>query len=77
MAKMQLSVKDVQESVFREFRAESVREGLKVGEALTLAMKFWLDQKGKKPRMDILGLKPSDWGKGTERTSENMDRILY
>ena len=41
---MQISVKDVEEQVFREFRAESVRGGLKVGRALSLAMKLWVEK---------------------------------
>ncbi len=74
---MQLSVKNIKDDVFREFKAESVREGLKVGESLTLAMKLWLEKNEKKPKMSLLNLKPKDWGKGTERTSEEIDRIIY
>ena len=74
---MQLSVKNVKDEIFREFKAESVREGLKVGESLTLAMKLWLEKNEKKPKMSLLNLKPRDWGKGTERTSEEIDKILY
>ena len=74
---MQLSIKDVEDQTFREFKAESVREGLKIGKALTLAMKLWLENKGKKPRMSLLELKPRRWGKGTERTSEEIDKVIY
>ena len=74
---MQLSVKGVDKDIFREFRAESVREGLNVGSALTMAMKLMLERKHKKPKMSILDLKPRRWGKGTERTSEEIDKILY
>ena len=73
---MQLSVKSVEESVFREFKAQSVREGMRVGDALTLAMKLWLD-KAKKPAKSLLDLKATDWGKGTERASEKIDEALY
>ena len=74
---MQISVKDVEEQVFREFRAESVRGGLKVGRALSLAMKLWLEKKERRPKMSLLDLKPTDWGKGTERLSEEIDKVLY
>lgn len=74
---MHVSVKDVDEQMFREFKAESVRDGLNIGKSLTQAMKLWLDRKEKKPRMSILNLKPKDWGKGTERASEEIDKILY
>lgn len=74
---MQVSIKDVDDRIFREFRAESVREGMNVGRALSLAMKLWLDSKGRKPRLSIINFKPTHWGKGTERTSEEIDKILY
>ncbi|HLD04526.1 MAG TPA: hypothetical protein VJG90_02290 [Candidatus Nanoarchaeia archaeon] len=74
---MQLSVKEVDEQVFREFKAESVREGLKVGKALTWAMQFWLESREKKPKLSILDFKPRSWGKGTEHVSEEIDEILY
>ena len=74
---MQVSVKDVDDRIFREFRAESVREGMKVGKALNLAMKLWLDSKGRKPRLSIINLKPRDFGQGSERASEEIDKIVY
>ncbi len=74
---MQVSVKNIEEHVFREFKAESVREGLKIGKALTLAMKLWLEARVRKPRLSLLHLKPQKWGKGTERTSEEVDAVAY
>ena len=74
---MQVSIKNVEEEIFREFKAESVRNGFKIGKALTLAMKMWLENKERKPRMSLLNFKPRDWGKGTERTSEEIDQSIY
>ena len=74
---MQASIKDIDEAVFREFKAESVREGLKMGKALTLAMQLMLEKKEGKPKLSFLNLKPKPWGKGTERTSEEIDKIAY
>ena len=74
---MQVSIKDVDEHIFREFKAESVREGLKIGKALTLAMQMMLEKSEKKPKMRFLDLKPRDWGKGTERVSEEIDSVVY
>ena len=31
----------------------------------------------KKPKLDLLDLKPRDWGKGTENLSEEIDKTLY
>ncbi len=73
---MQLSVKDVEEDVFREFKSELVREGLTVGKALTLAMQLWLERVEQKPTKSLLSLKLTRWGKGTERASEEIDRIV-
>ena len=77
MAKMQLSIKNVEQEIFREFKAESVRDGLEVGESLNMAMKLWIDAHQRKPRMSFLNLKPKDWGKGAERLSEEIDKVLY
>ena len=74
---MQLSVKEVDEKIFREFKAEAVKEGFKVGKALTLAMMLWIHRSNKKPKMSLLDLKPTNWGKGTERLSEEADTVLY
>ena len=76
MKALQISVKNVEEGIFNEFKAESVREGITIGKSLTLAMKLWLDRT-QKPKLSILDLKPGNWGKGTAKTSEAIDNILY
>ena len=65
---MQVSIKNVDEKIFRDFRAESVREKMPVGKVLTLAMKNWLERRQKKAKLQFLDLKPTNWRKGTERT---------
>ena len=65
------------EDVFRHFKAESVRSGLSVGPALTLAMQSWLERQHKKPKMSLLHFRPQHFGKGTEHMSEEIDKILY
>lgn len=71
----QIAVRKVDEKVFKAFKAKAVVEGLNVGEALTLAMKEWIDERGE--RESFLTLKPVDWGKGTEKTSKDIDKLLY
>lgn len=34
-------------------------------------------KKKKKPKLSLLDLKPKDWGKGTEKLSEEIDKIIY
>ncbi|HLD33459.1 MAG TPA: hypothetical protein VJB66_01950 [Candidatus Nanoarchaeia archaeon] len=71
----QVSIKNINKNTFREFKAEAIREGLTVGQALTSAMELWLTKTDTK--LSFMNFKPSDWGKGTERLSEQIDEILY
>ncbi|MBI2583150.1 MAG: hypothetical protein HYW25_00650 [Candidatus Aenigmarchaeota archaeon] len=73
---MQLSVRNVAKKTFKEFKARTVEEGVPVGTALTLAMEEWLERRNTK-RKKYLELKPWDWGTGTERTSKDIDKIVY
>ncbi|RMF90457.1 MAG: hypothetical protein D6733_03835 [Methanobacteriota archaeon] len=76
---MNITVRDVDEKVFRRFKAEAVKEGQKLGQAVTRAMKFWLEKKHEErgPAKSLLDLKPIDWGEGTEKTSTEIDSLLY
>ena len=72
---MQLSVRAVDERIFRQFKADAVQRGLPLGKALTVAMNQWITEgKGKK---SILDFKPERWGKGSEHLSRDTDKILY
>ena len=71
-----LSVRKVDKKVFKEFKAEATKEGLPVGVALTMAMETWLEKKDRK-KQKFLEVKPWSWGKGTEKTSSEVDKILY
>lgn len=73
---VQITVRDVDSAAFREFKAVAVERGIKLGVALSLAMeKFKGEFLEKKQR--FTHLKPVYWGKGTERVSEEVDKILY
>ena len=73
---MQLTIKNVEESTFREFKAAAVKKGIKLGTAITLAMEKFKDELvGKKK--NFTDLKPLKWGVGTEYVSEETDKILY
>lgn len=76
---MNVSVRDVDAHVFREFKAEVVKEGLKTGTALTHALKCWLKSKRihKKKKGSLLDIKPWDWGEGNENASQEIDEVLY
>jgi len=74
------AIRGIEEETYMKFREKALVERMKVGQALTLAMKEWLKKEGKKKRIDpknLLRIKPFDWGKGTEKTSKEIDEILY
>ena len=69
-----IAIRDVDQDTFQEFKATAVRRGLKIGQALTLAMENFMSQQ---KRGKFTSLKPTDWGKGTENISQEVDKILY
>ncbi|MBI1971931.1 MAG: hypothetical protein HYS53_01380 [Candidatus Aenigmarchaeota archaeon] len=83
MTKKMIAIRDVDEEVFRRFRAKAVEDKINLGGAVTVAMRQWVeDNRPKKPVQrgvhKIKGrAKPFNWGKGTENTSEEIDEILY
>lgn len=73
---MNVTVRGIDEELFRKFKAKAVKEGKKLGDALNEALLIWLMEKsGKKTR--LTELEPFDWGEGTERTSVEIDEIIY
>jgi len=74
------AIRGIEEETYVKFREKAVSKRLRVGEALTLAMKEWLEKEEKREKVNpsnLLKIKPFDWGPGTERTSEEIDEILY
>ncbi len=74
------AIRGIDEETYIKFRERAIAKRLRVGEALTLAMKEWLEKEEKREKINpknLLKLKPFDWGPGTERTSEEIDEILY
>jgi len=73
---MNVTVRGIDEELFRKFKAKAVKEGEKLGDALNEALLIWLREKsGNKTR--LTELKPFDWGEGTERSSVEIDEIIY
>lgn len=73
------AIRGIDREILRKFRAKSIEERMKMGDALTVAMKRWIkEERGEKvsPR-HLIWVKPFDWGKGTEKTSIEIDKILY
>lgn len=82
MGKTFIGVRDVDEETFRKFRAKAIEEKMRLGLALTLAMKNLLEEKKKskqiqfnpKNLMKITGLIKT---KEKVKWSEEIDEILY
>lgn len=80
MKKNMITVRDVDEEVLRKFKAAITVDKMKMGQALTKAMKEWIRQKERSERVGLTSLlraKPFDWGRGTEKISKEIDEILY
>ena len=72
-----ITIRGLDEVVFRRFKAKAVEEGMRLGEAITQAMEMWIRQRSIKPKGSLLEIKPFNWGKGTEKSSIEIDKILY
>ena len=79
-----VGVRDVDENVLREFKSTAVRRNLRLGVALSLAMRTWLQQGNDEVKKDNLKrvralakVGPFDFGPGSERLSEQVDDIVY
>jgi len=69
----QITVRNVDTEIFREFKSDATRRGIVLGAALNLAMEKFMSSKKK----NFMSLKPFSWGKGTEHLSKEVDEILY
>ena len=74
------AIRGIEEETYLKFREKALAERMKVGEALTLAMKEWL-KKGKRgqkinPR-NLLRIKGIIKTEEKVRWSEEIDEILY
>ncbi|MGQ4915983.1 MAG: hypothetical protein ACP6IU_14725 [Candidatus Asgardarchaeia archaeon] len=77
-----ITIRGVDERLYREFKIEAVKQGLKIGEALNEAIRYWLKQKRKMrkkvskrdPLWDIIE-HPIDWGAETD--ASRVDKELY
>ncbi|MBI2647269.1 hypothetical protein HYW99_02225 [Candidatus Woesearchaeota archaeon] len=76
MAKIQVTIKNVDEEAFSELKAEAARKKLPVGIALSLAIEKWLSE-SKKPLLPLTKWKTVKGGPKTRLLSERIDNILY
>ena len=81
MANTFITVRDVDEETFRKFKATSIEERMKLGVALTKAMRHLLDEKKKQKiklnTRNLLKISGIIKTKEKVRWSEEIDKILY
>lgn len=81
MAKEVLTVRDVDKTIWRKFRAKTEEEGLRTGEALNEALGIWIKEKerGRKrpdPR-NFLKVEGIIRARRHAKWSEEVDKVLY
>ena len=74
---MDTTIRELDEDVYRQAKARAALMGISIGRAVNEALRRWLAEGEKSGRQSIMDLKPERFGKGTERLSEEIDKILY
>ena len=80
MKKATVAIRDVDEETFRKFRSMTIVERMNMGEAVTIAMKRMLKEKGQGRKPDpknLLKISGIIKTKKKVRWSEEVDEILY
>lgn len=76
---MNITIRNIDNQLYREIKAEATREGINIGTAINSAIRLWLDRKRVqvKPVRSFLELEAIDFGPGNENLSEEYDKYLY
>ena len=75
---MDTTIRNLDEDAFRRLKARAASEGKTIGQALNEAMRtYTMGQLPFEKKRSILDSKPTDFGKGTERLSEEVDAVVY
>ena len=78
MVKTFIGVREVDKKIFHKFRTKALEKKMKLGNAITFAMKIWIeDQDRINKKNQAALLKPFSFGNGTEKLSTEIDGILY
>ena len=74
---MDTTIRNINETVYRQLKAKAALEGLSVGEAITEAIKAWLGYRKKEKKASILDIKPVMSKRKNRMLSIEVDEILY
>ena len=72
-----IGIRNVNQETFRKFKARAVEKNLNLGNAMEEAMEKWVDEGKKERKSRKPKVKPFDWGEDTQKTSMEIDTILY
>jgi hypothetical protein len=72
---MNVTVRNLNENVFRKFKGRAAERGLKMGEAVTLAMRLFIDNGSRKPGKNEGTIRLSELTRGS--SEEEIDSLLY
>jgi hypothetical protein len=72
---MNITVRDLNEEVFRKFKGKAAERGMKMGAAVTRAMQLFIEKEVERATKKGQA-KPSGWGKA-DPTSKEIDSLLY
>ncbi len=70
-----LIIRNVNKKMINEFKTKATKQGITMGQAITLAMNLWVNKESKKPKLSILDLTRVDYH--DPHASQNIDKILY
>ena len=75
---MEVTIRNVNEVCWQEFKAQVVREGLHLGQAINFALQEWLSKKKEKKVKSFFLVKPVEFkGENLHKLSESIDEVLY
>ena len=74
---MNISIRDVDDQLFNDFKAMAAKKGLNMSEAFKIAVSRWMTSEKTKKKLNFLDFEPWDWGPGNEKASMEIDETLY
>ncbi len=75
---MDTTIRNLDETTYRELKARAALTGKTIGETVTEAMRSYLLRPiDARRRSSILDLQPQPYGEGNERLSELVDAVVY
>lgn len=71
------TIRNLDDEAYRAAKARAALEGRPVGEVVSEAIRAYVARPPPGRKRSVRTWKPEDFGKGTERLSEEIDEVLY